>query len=106
MQKTLDDSPEQVYNSTRKVTETLKNQRRNKDGRNTSVLHRKMARQSAPLRRFILGRAYIKQEGRLNELLGNLLDVSPCRRLHGANFCKQLGGKNRGSPAGLVEASP
>ena len=29
MQKTLDDSPEQVYNSTRKVTETLKNQRRN-----------------------------------------------------------------------------
>ena len=29
MQKTLDDSPEQVYNSAQQVTETLKNQRRN-----------------------------------------------------------------------------
>ena len=106
MQKTLDDSPEQVYNSTRKVTETLKNQRRNKDGRNTSVLHRKMARQSAPLRRSICGCAYIKQEGRLNELLGSILVVSPCCRLHGANLCKQLGGADRGSTAGLVATSP
>ena len=29
MQKTLDDSPGHVYNSTRQVTDTLKNQRRN-----------------------------------------------------------------------------
>ena len=65
-----------------------------------------MARQSAPLCRFVFGCDYIKQEGRLNELLGNILVVSPCCRLHGADFRKQLGGKDRGSPAGLVEASP
>lgn len=42
----------------------------------------------------------------MNELLGNLLGVSPSCRLHGANLRKQLGGKDRGDPAGLVEASP
>ena len=52
------------------------------------------------------GCVYIKRDGRLNELLGNILGVSTCRRLHGANFCKQLGGKDRGSPAGLVAATP
>ena len=42
----------------------------------------------------------------MNELLGNILVVSPCCRLHGANLCKQLGGADRGSTAGLVEATP
>ena len=52
------------------------------------------------------GCVYIKRDGRLNELLGNILGVSTCRRLHGANFCKRLDRADRRSTAGLVEATP
>lgn len=51
-------------------------------------------------------RNHLGNGGCLNELLGFFLDISPRCRLHDINFCKQLGRKDRGNPAGLVEASP
>lgn len=51
-------------------------------------------------------RNHLGNGGCLNELLGNFLGISPRCRLHGANLCKQLGGKDRGDPARLVEAAP